>query len=181
MVRGGEFSDALLSLEKNVDQVRRDVRVLHLGLATGGPRPYQDPRSHHWCMLRLMRLLGPVPPNGGGSARRGVEDAAKRELANLTKEILGASTASATMPHLIDERDGPTEEEEVEENGVCAGDQASRSQAAAVVRQGHPTGELRAFWPRLSELRLSCGIVGGDLERLSECLGRWGLSYWLKL
>lgn len=183
MIRGGEFSDALLSLEQNLDQVRRDLCVLHLGLATGGPRPYQDPRSHHWCMLRLRRVLGPAAaPNGGGSssAREGVaeegEDGVNNELTDLTKEILGSATAAATMPHLIGKNGGlPEEDDEIADNGInrAAGDhQASRSQAASVT-QGHPTGGLKAaYWPRLSELRLSCGIVVGDLERLSGCLGR---------
>lgn len=172
MIRGGELSDALLSLEKNIDQVRRDLRVLHLGLATGGPRPYQDPRSHHWCMLRLRRLLGPAPTTSGGTAQGEAEGAVETELAGLTKEILGGATAAAIMPHLIG-RDGLKEEEEVVENGACAGGQAFRSRAAAVT-QGRPTGGLKAYWPRLSELRLSCGILGGDLERLSGCFGRYG-------
>lgn len=92
------------------------------------------------------------------------------DLADLTKELLGDATAAATMPHLIG-RDGRTEEEEVAENGVRAGDRSAQS-PAAFVAQGRSTGGLKAYWPRLSELTLSCGIVGGDLERLSGCLER---------
>lgn len=164
MVRGGEFSDALLSVEENLAQVREDTRVLHFGLATGGPRPYQDLRSHHWCLLRLRRLLGPAPSSGG--ATEGVEEAGKQEeavrteLADLTKDLLGAAAAAATVPHLVGGDGGP---DEAEDGGISAGDRG--------VRRALP-GVGKAYWPRLAELRLSCGIMAGDLEGLAGCLGR---------
>lgn len=167
IVRGGEFSDALLSLEENLDRVRQDTCVLHFGLATGGPRPYQDPRSHHWCLLRLRRLLGPAPSSGSGTEgveKGGVGDAVRTELADLTNDILGAASAAAIMPHLIG-RDGGLEE-------VVKDDPGPEGRAAAR-RTGLP-GVGKAYWPRLSELRLSCGIMAGDLEGLAGCLGRWG-------
>lgn len=168
MVRGGEFSDALLSLEENLDQVRKDTCVLHFGLATGGPRPYQDPRSHHWCLLRLRRLLGPpAPSSGGGTEGAGEgeeekegEDAVKTELADLTKDLLGAAAAAATMPHLV----GRGGLEGAEKDGVSPGD--NRAARRPLPRVG------KAIWPRLCELRLSCGIMAGDLEGLAGCLGR---------
>lgn len=171
MVRGGEFSDALLSLEENLDRVREDTRVLHLGLATGGPRPYQDPRSHHWCLLRLRRLLGPAPSSGGGAAegaetggQEAGEDALRTELADLTKDLLGAAAAAAAMPHLVGADDGGLEE--VEE------DEVRRPRRGDRAAQRASPGVGKAYWPRLSELRLSCGIMAGDLEGLAGCLGR---------
>lgn len=168
MVRGGEFSDALLSLEENLDQVRRDLRVLVLGLATGGPRPYQDSRSHHWCMLRLRRVLGSV--GEGQDAGEEEEETIKAELASLTNELLGEAAAAATMPHLVG-MGAPIEEQETQEGGND--DAGTRSSVCA--RRSTPlaaTVGLKAYWPRLSELRLSCGIMGGDLESLATCLGR---------
>lgn len=163
MVRGGEFSDALLSLEENLDQVRKDTRVLHFGLATGGPRPYQDPRAHHWCLLRLRRLLGPAPSSGGGAAEGGKDNAVKTELADLTKDILGAAAATTIMPHLVG-RDARDEEAGEDEDGGGPG-------VRRVARSALP-GAGKAYWPRLGELRLSCGIMAGDLEGLAECFGR---------
>lgn len=101
MVSGAQFSEVLRALEENRFSARKCFRVLQLGLATGGPRPYQDPRSHQACMERLIRLL------------RG--------------------------------------------RGVAVGDQVQ--------------GGAAISWPRLRELRLSCGVVGGDLEGLAQCLG----------
>lgn len=170
MVRGGEFSDALLSLEDNLDQVRRDLRVLELGLATGGPRPYQDSRSHHWCMLRLRRVLGFGSSGVGGGQRgegEGKEEAAvKAELASLTNELLGEAAAAATMPHLFGVGK-PGEEQGTEAGGVDAGTSSSASPART-----DPAAGMKSYWPRLTELRISCGIMSGDMEGLARCLGR---------
>lgn len=131
MVRGDEFSDTILALEENLTWLRQDLRVLQLGLATGGPRPYQDPRSHQWCMLRLRRLLGGAEAGG---------DVA-RTLAELTKSL------QTTAWHAV----GDSFAEEV------------------------ATGMEGRTWLRLKELLLSCGIMGGDLEGLAACFGRWGI------
>ncbi|CAN0110205.1 unnamed protein product [Ectocarpus fasciculatus] len=170
MVRGGEFSDALLSLELNISQVRESLCVLDVGLTAGGPRPYQDPRSHHWCMLRLRRLLGPGPLAGvgagvgGGGEEEEEEDAVDMELAELTVELMGAANAAAVVPHLIealmDEEEGVGEEARPEQ---------VRSAAATL---GAQVGGLKAYWPCLRELTLSCGIMRGDLEGLAACFGR---------
>ncbi|CAM9400662.1 unnamed protein product [Scytosiphon promiscuus] len=153
MVRGGEFSDALLSLEDNLHQIRRELRVLDLGLATGGPRPYQDSRSHYWCMLRLRRVLG-SGPSGVGGRQAGEEEAAiGAELARLTNELLGEAAATATMPHLV---------------GVA---EPTEGQETVPAPRSAPAAGLQACWPRLAELRLSCGIVSGDLDSLATCLG----------
>lgn len=154
MVRGGEFSAALLALEESLEAVRRGLCVLQLGLATAGPRPYQDPRFHHWCMLRLVLVLGGAKAAAvvGGGAGVGGSKLAK-ELAELSRDF----TASAD--YLV----GPRFAEDAEGgvlSALCPGG----------TRLGAFAG--RAHWPRLRELRLSCGIMGGDLEGLAECLGR---------
>ncbi|CAM9493687.1 unnamed protein product [Ectocarpus sp. 4 AP-2014] len=167
MVRGGEFSDALRSLELNIDQVRESLCVLDFGLTAGGPRPYQDPRSHHWCMLRLRRLLGPGPLAGVGGAGGGSENeeegAVNAELARLTVELMGAANAATLVPHLIH---GLTGEEE------GAGETPSAEEVRpAAAKLGAQVGGLKAYWPCLRELTLSCGIMRGDLEDLATCLG----------
>lgn len=155
MLRGGEFSAALLALEESIETVRRDLCVLQLGLATGGPRPYQDPRFHHWCMLRLMLVLGGAKAAavvvGGEEGER--EGKLVEELAGLSGEL----TATAGYP-------------------VGGGGFALEAEGSASAPRGTggrrdvPAG--RARWPRLRELRLSCGITGGDLEGLAECVAR---------
>lgn len=140
MVHGGEFSGALLALEENLAPVRRDLRVLQLGLSTGGPRPYQDPRAHHWCMLRLRRLLGAAVGDSGGKV--------VRELAELTRAL------DTAVWHLV----GVRFAERVES-------------AASACGAADEVFLRKSCWPRLTELRLSCGIMGGDLEGLAECLG----------
>lgn len=109
MISGLHFSDALHALEVNQALCCENLRVLHLGLVAGGPRPYQDTAAHQRCIRRLIRVLG------------GVVDDDETEWAPGTE---GA------------------------------------------------TAEKRTCWPRLRELRLSCGIVGGDLEGVVRCLGR---------
>lgn len=107
MVSGVHFSDTLHALEANLASARENLRVLQLGLVTGGPRPYQDALAHEACMGRLMRVLG--KDKTGGEA---------------------AAAAAAT-------RD-------------CSG----------------------LAWSHLAELRLSCGVVDGDLEGIAISLGR---------
>ncbi|CAM9561460.1 unnamed protein product [Ectocarpus sp. 6 AP-2014] len=168
MVRGREFSEALRSLELNIDQVRESLCVLDFGLTAGGPRPYQDPRSHHWCMLRLRRLLGPAPlaavggTGGGSEGERG--GAVNTELAQLTVELIGAANAAMLVPHLIHGLTG-------EEQGAGEIPSAEEVRPAAATL-GAQVGGLKAYWPCLRELTLSCGIMRGDLEDLAGCLGR---------
>lgn len=159
MVRGGEFSDALLSLELNIGQVRESLCVLDFGLTAGGPRPYQDPRSHHWCMLRLRRLLGPGPLAGVGGA-----DDVNAELADVTVDLMGVANAAALVPHLIDGL--KDEEEDVGETP------SAREVRTAAATLGAQVRGLKAYWPCLRELTLSCGIMRGDLEGLAACFGR---------
>lgn len=144
--RGGDFSGALLALEDNIDSARRNLCVLQLGLAIGAPRPYQDPRSHHWCMLRLRRVLGgKADATPAALAGRKVE----KELADLTRAL------GAAVLHLV---------------GPGFADKVERPELSAFGASNFFQG--KACWPRLRELRLSCGIMEGDLEGLSDCLGR---------
>lgn len=157
MVCGGHFSGALFALEENLSTIRQNMRILQLGLATGGPRPYQDPRSHHWCVLRLVRLLGGTM--AGACSRRWGEGVGEG-LATLTRE-LGTSVwplNGATFAEKL-------ERELNESRNVRAN--------ASMSNLGGEIGPARnSCWPRLRELRLSCGIMDGDLEGLAECLGR---------
>ncbi|CAN0038729.1 unnamed protein product [Laminaria digitata] len=162
MLRGGEFSAALLALEESLEALRRGLCVLHLGLATGGPRPYQDPRFHHWCMLRLMLVLGGAKAAAvvvGGEEGEG-EGKLMKELVGLSREL------SATAGYLV--------------GGGGFAQDAEGGVSPPPPPAPHGTGGRRdlavfagrARWPRLRELRLSCGIMAGDLEGLAECLGR---------
>lgn len=109
MLSGAQFSEALGALEDNITTAREHLQVLQLGLATTGPRPYQDSLAHQACVSRLRRLL------------HGQEEEGNEEL-------------QSTVP---------------------------TAAAARVV-----------LWPRLRELHLSCGIIGGELEDMARCLGR---------
>ena len=154
MVRGSEFSAALLALEESLEAVRLGLRVLQLGFATAGPRPYQDPRFHHWCILRLVLVLGGAKAAAAvvGGAGVGGGKLAK-ELADLSREFT-ATTDYLVGPKFVEEARGGVL------SALCPGG----------TRLGAFAG--KAHWPRLRELRLSCGIMGGDLEGLAECLGR---------